>query len=308
MCYSAMIEADLRKLEYQFGAKIDLDSLQISFEMRDRYKSAMIPSAIDTFVIQNTDTPTMKRLAKMAKEHYKSEIEKFSTKLKKYEQDVKDFEAKIKAGSKAKGLKESLERRKETVEWHKEKIAYYKKIEDEGAPRVFPNFYAPVIMNDSKKKLIRMMRYQVCPKNGKDLNAFQYNMFNARKDRLLESRNWKSIFGKQHAIFPFYRFYESVKDENGDSKGIYFEPKHGEMMWSAALFEKASLKEGELWSFAAITDDPPAEVAEVGHDRCPVYILEKNFEKWLNPSDLKKEELMALLESIEKTYFEHHAA
>jgi len=308
MCYSAMIEADLRKLESRFGAKIDLDNLQIAFHMRDVYKSAMIPSAIDSFVMQNADNAVFKRLAKLAKAHYAAEIEKFSTKLKKHEQAVKDFETKIKSGSKAKGLKESLEKRRETVEWHKEKIAYYEKIEEAGAPRVFPNFYAPVIVKDAKQASIRLMRYQLCPKSGKELNPFKYNLFNARRDRLLESTTWEAVFGKQHGIFPFYRFYESVEGKNGEAKSIYFEPEHEELMWAASLFEKAKIKEGDLWSFAAITDEPPPEVAAAGHDRCPVYIQESNFEKWLNPNKSSKDELLDILSAIEKTYFAHHAA
>ena len=150
------------------------------------------------------------------------------------------------------------------------------------------------------------MRYQLCPKSGKELNPFKYNLFNARRDRLLDSQIWKPVFGKQHAIYPFYRFYESVEDENGEAKIIYFQPDHGEMMWSAALYEKAKINEGELWSFAAITDEPPPEVAETGHDRCPVYISEKNIETWLNPKD--QDSSMELLSQLEKTYFEHKAA
>jgi len=307
MCYSAMIEADLRKLQKQFNVKIDWESFDEAFNIRLKYNQAMIPSGLDSYIIQNAETPLQKRLAKMAKEHYKAEIEKFSTKLKKYEQDVKDFEAKLKAGSKVKDLKEKLEKRRETVEWHKEKIEYYEKIEETGAPRVFPNFYAPVIIKEGKEHLIRLMRYHLCPKNGKEMNAFQYNLFNARRDRLLDSRTWKPVFGKQHAIFPFHRFYESVEGENGEAKIIYFEPRDQEIMWSAAIFEEAKIKEGTLRTFAAITDEPPPEVAATGHDRCPVFLAKENFGRWLEPKETPKE-LVELLTSVVPTYFEHTAA
>ena len=124
----------------------------------------------------------------------------------------------------------------------------------------------------------------------------------------MDSQTWKPIFGKQHGIFPFYRFYESVEGKNGKPKQIYFEPKHGDLMWSATLYEKAKLKEGELWSFAAVTDEPPPEVAAAGHDRCPVYLQEKNFKTWLSPSTSAKDELISILESVEPTYFEHYDA
>jgi putative SOS response-associated peptidase YedK len=307
MCYSAMIEADLRKLERQFGVKVDWSSFEEAFNIRTKYDQAMIPSGLDSYIIQNAETPLQKRLAKMAKAHYQAEIEKFSAKLKKYEQDVKDFEAKLKSGSKVKDLAEKLEKRRATVEWHKEKIEYYEKIEETGAPRVFPNFYAPVIIKDDKESLLRLMRYHLCPKNGKEMNAFKYNLFNARRDRLLDSRTWKPVFGKKHAIFPFHRFYESVADENGKAKIIYFQPKDQELMWSAALFEEAKIESGILRSFAAITDEPPPEVAAAGHDRCPVYLAKDQFGKWLEPKETPTE-LVELLGRIVPTYFEHKAA
>jgi len=302
-----MIEADLRKLERQFGVRVDWSSFEEAFNIRLKYDQAMIPSGLDSYIIQNAETPLQKRLAKMAKEHYKAEIEKFSKKLKKYEQDVKDFEAKLKSGSKIKDLKEKLEKRRATIEWHKEKIEYYEKIEETGAPRVFPNFYAPVIIKEDKEHLLRLMRYHLCPKNGVEMSAFKYNLFNARRDRLLDSRTWKPAFGKQHAIFPFHRFYESVPGENGEAKIIYFEPKDQEIMWSAALYEESKIEPGLLRSFAAITDEPPLEVAATGHDRCPVFLAKENFERWLEPKESPKE-LAELLTSVVPTYFEHEAA
>jgi putative SOS response-associated peptidase YedK len=308
MCYSAMIEADLRTLERRFGAQVDWDNFEEAFDIRSTYPGAMIPSGIDSYLIQSAETPQQKRLAKMAKAHYQEEIDKFSKKLKKFEQDVKDLEIKIKNGSKAKGLEEKLEKRRETVEWHKEKISYYEKIEEQGAPRVFPNFYAPVIIKEKNQHLIRLMRYHLCPKNGKELTPFQYNLFNARKDRLLDSRTWKPIFGKQHAIFPFYRFYESVEGEKGEAKIIYFEPDNKELMWSAAIFEKSQKEEKTLWSFAAITDEPPPEVAATGHDRCPVFIAEDHFQQWLSPEKTSATELLLLLDSRVPTVYKHQAA
>tara|TARA_B110001454_G_C12723340_1_gene436785 strand:+ start:4122 stop:5033 length:912 start_codon:yes stop_codon:yes gene_type:complete len=303
-----MIEADLRKLEKQFGVKIDWSSFDEAFNIRSKYSQSMIPSGLDSYIIQNAETPLQKRLAKMAKAHYQAEIDKFSAKLKKYEQDVKDFEAKLKSGSKIKDLESKLQKRRETVEWHKEKINYYERIEETGAPRVFPNFFAPVIVDQGKEKLVKLMRYHVCPKNGKELNAFKYNLFNARRDRLLDSRTWKPLFGKQHAIFPFHRFYESVAGANGQAKIIYFEPKEKEIMWSAAIYEEAKIEPGFLRSFAAVTDEPPPEVAETGHDRCPVFLSEDKFELWLNPTGIPREELVKLLDSKVPTYFEHKAA
>ena len=45
----------------------------------------------------------------------------------------------------------------------------------------------------------------------------------------------------------------------------------------------AGSDEPDLWSFAAVTDDPPPEVAAAGHDRCIVQLRPENVEAWLTP-------------------------
>jgi putative SOS response-associated peptidase YedK len=59
----------------------------------------------------------------------------------------------------------------------------------------------------------------------------------------------------------------------------------------------------EFYTFAAVTDDPPPEVAAVGHDRCIVPIREENIDAWLNPDPMNLSALMAILD--ERPYYEH---
>lgn len=308
MCYSTMIEADLRKLERRFDAVIDWDNIAEAFSLRDNYKMASIPSAIDSYIIQTATTALEKKLAKAARAHYQTEIKKFSTKLIKYENDVLEFEKKIAKGSKAKGLKESLEKRRASVEWLRDKITHYQEIEERGAARIFPQFYAPVIIQEEKCRAIKLMRYHVLPASGKELIPFKYNLFNARRDNLMSSKIWKPLFGAKHTIYPFYRFYESVEGENGQSRIIYFEQQSKELMWSAALFEMSKIKEGLLYSFAAITDEPPSEVATTGHDRCPIFLDEQSVTSWLNPRNYSPMDLFNLLDSKTPTLFLHQDA
>ena len=39
----------------------------------------------------------------------------------------------------------------------------------------------------------------------------------------------------------------------------------------------------DLYSFAAITDDPPPEVAATGHNRCIIPLKPQNLSAWLTP-------------------------
>ena len=64
----------------------------------------------------------------------------------------------------------------------------------------------------------------------------------------------------------------------------------------------------ELLSFAAITDEPPAEVAAAGHDRCIIPIKAENVDDWLNPDPKNLARQYAILDDRERPYYEHRWA
>jgi putative SOS response-associated peptidase YedK len=61
-------------------------------------------------------------------------------------------------------------------------------------------------------------------------------------------------------------------------------------------------------SFAAITDEPPHEVAAAGHDRCIVPLKPANLMAWLNPSSSNLDELDGMLEDRDRPFYEHRLA
>jgi putative SOS response-associated peptidase YedK len=64
----------------------------------------------------------------------------------------------------------------------------------------------------------------------------------------------------------------------------------------------------ELMSFAAITDEPPAEVAAAGHDRCIIPIRPDNVDAWLNPDPKNLAAQCVILEDRERPYYKHRMA
>ncbi len=50
------------------------------------------------------------------------------------------------------------------------------------------------------------------------------------------------------------------------------------------------------YSFAAITDEPPPEIAAAGHDRCIIPIKPENVDAWLNPDPSNLEAMYAILD------------
>jgi len=60
-----------------------------------------------------------------------------------------------------------------------------------------------------------------------------------------------------------------------------------------------------LLSFAAITDEPPAEVAAAGHDRMIINIKPENVDAWLKPEGRSLDELQKILGDRQAPYYEH---
>jgi putative SOS response-associated peptidase YedK len=61
----------------------------------------------------------------------------------------------------------------------------------------------------------------------------------------------------------------------------------------------------KLLSFAAITDEPPTEVRDAGHDRMIVNIQTQNVGRWLAPQGRPVEELQAILSDRQMPYYAH---
>jgi putative SOS response-associated peptidase YedK len=139
------------------------------------------------------------------------------------------------------------------------------------------------------------MRYQ-CRIAGepKNYDARFPGTYNARLDSL--AKFWAPLFGYSHGILIVDSFYENVarskmegrvlaEGENDENVVLQFTPRDGNRMLIACLWSKwTGPCVPDLYSFAAITDEPPPEVAEAGHDRCIVPIKPENVAAWLNPN------------------------
>lgn len=169
-----------------------------------------------------------------------------------------------------------------------------------GDSRIFPGYYVPVMIWEDGRRVVKPMRYQ-CRPAGKPAHYDERypGTYNARRDNL--EGFWREQFGHTHAVMIVSRFYENVSRHNFERRElnagekeqsivIEFRPPEGRDLVIACLYSHWK-KPGEhdLWSFAAITDEPPPEVRHAGHDRCIIAIKEENIDAWLQPGgDLAK--------------------
>ena len=90
---------------------------------------------------------------------------------------------------------------------------------------------------------------------------------------------------------------------------LEFDPRPGQDMLVACLWSRWTAPgEPDLLSFAAITDEPPPEIAAAGHDRCIVPIKAGNVDAWLNPDPRNLAALYAILDDRERPHYEHRLA
>ncbi len=176
---------------------------------------------------------------------------------------------------------------------------HYKSIAEH--QRIYPNYYAPVIVIEKGKKVIKPMRYRLRPSWAAEEIPSKFNVFNARIDSLEERRSWKPIFMKRHGIIVFERFYEWVEDpETGKKKVISFQPEGRDEMWAPVLWDRWTDGKETLESFAIITRDPPPEISMMGRDRCPVFIHHDVIDLWLHPERSTKDKIYKILNTLEK--------
>ncbi len=78
-------------------------------------------------------------------------------------------------------------------------------------------------------------------------------------------------------------------------------------MWAPMIYDNWESMNGKIHfsSFALITSDPPSEVLEQGHDRCPIFIKESNIDSWLKVNELDRQQAFNLLEQKERVEFLH---
>jgi putative SOS response-associated peptidase YedK len=318
MCYSAQIQASYHKYVRMFGAHMSIREFVQLYWERAEGSGARIPKAMDdAFSEPQSDD----------EREIKASIDKYNTQqVTKLEQDLFKQRARLAEAERSlltkvtKGASESKRIATDKIEWSLGRLDDIRRTTPQPRDsRIFPAHYAPILVVEDGQLVVKPMRYQ-CRIAGKPANYdVKYpGTYNARRDNL--EGFWKPLFGHSHGILLVDVFYENVKrhrmegrelrpGEAEENVVLEFNPSPSHTMLVACLWSRWSNgKDPDLLSFAAITVDPPPEVAAAGHDRCIVPVKPENIEAWLNPdaSDLAAQ--YAILDDRERPYYEHRLA
>jgi putative SOS response-associated peptidase YedK len=315
MCYSAQVIQMARKLNRQLGIRFDYAEVEKLFFRRLEDPTLNIsrgfeanfeePSTDQERRIKGAIDQHRTRLAsKLEKELFTQKTRFVTAERHLTEKDTKKAKEDLRiSGTKIETL---------TTKLHDLRSADIK----EEYNRIFPFVYTGVIINKDGQNLLTPMRYHCRPAGKPAYLDRQFpGLYNARRDNI--EKFWGEQFGQHHAILVVESFYENVKRhtmehrdlkeaEREENVVLQFKPEPAQTMYIACLWSHwTDPKEPEVRGFAAITDEPPADIAAAGHDRCIINLRPEHVEAWLTPQGRSCEELQAMLSDRAVPAFAH---
>jgi len=318
MCYSAQIRADYRDYTRLFGAHLSIKEFVQVFYGRQEGK-LKLPKAMEAAFERDPQTPEeleIKRLIDTFKADRAMTLEK---ELFAQRKRLADAERTLQT-KQTKSALDSLRIAPAKIskalldldDLHRTDLV-------DRDSRIFPGAYAPVMVVRDGQRVVLPMRYQ-CRPAGKpaSYDVLYPGTYNARRDNL--EGFWMGQFGYTHGILLVDTFYENVKrhdmqhrelvpGEKPENLVLQFKPNPPELMYIAVLWSHWR-KDGEpdLLSFAAITDEPPPEVAAAGHDRMIVRIKPEHVDAWFNPDPKNLQAMYDIFDDRTPAFYEHKLA
>jgi putative SOS response-associated peptidase YedK len=317
MCYSAQVIQMARKLHRQLGIRLDYDEIEKLFFRRLEDPTLNISRGFEA----NFDDPAndQDRRIKGAIDAHRSRM------ATKFEKDL--FSQKTRLVTAERSLKEKeTKKAREDVRIATSKIAtlttkltdLHRTEPNADDNRIFPMVYAGVIIKKDGENVLTPMRYFCRPAGKRAFYDQKFpGLYNARRDNL--EKFCSDQFGHHHALMVVESFYENVKlhasehrdlreGEQEQNVVLQFTPTPPQTMLIACLWSHwTDPKEPDLRGFAAITDEPPPDVAAAGHDRCIINLRPEHVETWLAPENRSTQELQNILSDRAVSTYQHAA-
>ena len=318
MCYSAQIWANYRKYVRLWGADVGIKEFVRLYWERQTNARIRIPKAMDA-AFDDPRSDDERTIHELIRAFNAQQATKLEQELFKQRKRLADAERTLQT----KTTKAATQNRRiatDKVAWILGKLADLRRSElnDEDS-RIFPGWYAPVMIVENGRRVVKPMRYQCRVAGAPITHDVKFpGTYNARRDNL--EGFWRKQFGARHAIMIANAFFENVSrhrtegrelgtDEKEQNVILEFRPRPQQDMLIACLWSHwQAPHEPDLLSFAAITDEPPPEIAAAGHDRCVIPLKPAHVDAWLSPDATSLAAQYALLDDRERPYYEHRMA
>lgn len=316
MCYSAQVIAEFKKFCREVDTSLSLRQYAHFFWERKRDGTwRKIPKRMrDDFA--NPQTEEEREIAAIIVEGNAAEAHALESELFKQKKRLADAERvlQVKVTKKAENEQRIARNKMEAAQRNLDDLRRREPLDRDS--RIYPGQYAPVMAMLNGARSLVPMRYQCRLPGWDEATERKYpGTYNARRDNLEGA--WKKVYGYRHGVMIVSRFYENVSrhkvehrelapGEHEENVVLEFNPNPPHNMLVACLWTYD--ERADLYSFAAITDEPPPEVAAAGHDRCIIPIKHENLDAWLNPDAGNLAALYAILDDRDRPYYEHRLA
>ena len=149
-----------------------------------------------------------------------------------------------------------------------------------------PQSVQPVVRlnRDSGQREVALLRWGLVPFWAKDAKL-AYTTINARAEEVAAKPAFREALKKRRCLVPADAFYEWQKLDAKTRRPHAIALRSGEPYAFAGLWERWQPREGSpLETFTIITTDAN-EVTEPLHDRMPVILERRDYERWLDAGD-----------------------
>lgn len=137
---------------------------------------------------------------------------------------------------------------------------------------------------DTGKREFALMRWGLVPYWAKDVKV-GYTTINARAEEVANKPLYREALKRRRCLIPADAFYEWQQTGKKTKQPFALALASGEPCAFAGLWERWKPKEGDpLETFTILTTDPN-ELAEQLHDRMPVILERRDYQRWMEPCD-----------------------
>jgi putative SOS response-associated peptidase YedK len=152
---------------------------------------------------------------------------------------------------------------------------------------VAPQSLQPVVRLDSEtgQRELTIMRWGLVPLWAKDAKI-GYSTINAKSETVTTSPAFREAMKRRHCLVPAEWFYEWQKIEAKTKQPYAIGLRDGSLFAFAGLWEtwKDKTKDQVLETYTVLTTDPN-ELMEPIHNRMPVILAPKDYQRWLEPGE-----------------------
>ena len=152
---------------------------------------------------------------------------------------------------------------------------------------VCPQSFQPVVRLEPEtgERELTVMRWGLVPFWAKD-TKIGFNTINAKAETVPSSPTFREAWKRRRCLIPAEWFYEWQKLDEKHKQPYAISMKDDSMFAFGGLWEKWKDKASgeELQSYTVITTDPN-ELLEPIHNRMPVIVARKDYERWMASTD-----------------------